>query len=343
MSAPDSRANKKEIPNKTDGSGSNLSNPMQPHEPTEMRDDNLSQQMTVPQPLVKENSTILCIPAYNEEKEIGAIILKSKPYVDQILVCDDGSEDHMRQIAEGLGATVIRHETSLGRLAAIRTLLERSLELDPATMLILDVNPAYDAAEIPKIISPINSGEADIVFGTTGATSDEGNLHSIFMAFSRKSLKVFTSNLPFIVEFKSRIIGLASSNGLKYKEVQIKPREDALKEANLNVPKEVEPESPTNITSQHQKIEEASRSDVGILQRIINTLSDKTLLLFRLTGLLLLAIGFIAGVYLIRTFLSLQYLSLPATLIMVIGIISGLFLFLTSVILSALSRLKPSA
>ena len=59
------------------------------------------------------------IPAYNEEKNIAGIITKLKKYTDKIIVCDDGSSDLTREIAEGLGATVISHETNKGYGAAI--------------------------------------------------------------------------------------------------------------------------------------------------------------------------------------------------------------------------------
>ena len=40
------------------------------------------------------------IPAYNEEKNLAKIIVKLKKMVDQILVCDDGSNDSTCAIAE---------------------------------------------------------------------------------------------------------------------------------------------------------------------------------------------------------------------------------------------------
>ena len=158
---------KKRIPKKSKDSLSGSPNPPQPIPPIETVNETLtlSQLMPSSQQPIKPISNILCVPAYNDEKEIGPIIIKSRPYVDRILVCDDGSDDLTGQIAEGLGATVIRHETRLGRAAALRTLLEHALELDPVLALIMDVNPLYEASEIPKIISPLNLKEADVVVG----------------------------------------------------------------------------------------------------------------------------------------------------------------------------------
>ena len=44
--------------------------------------------MSIYSPLV-----VACIPAYNEERSIGAVVLQSKKYVDRVVVCDDGSGD----------------------------------------------------------------------------------------------------------------------------------------------------------------------------------------------------------------------------------------------------------
>jgi hypothetical protein len=340
---------KKPIPKESKDSVNVSPNSSQLIETTETKNEavNLSQQIHSPQPLAKKISTILCIPAYNEEKEIGPLIIKSKRYVDQILVCDDASEDLMGQIAEGLGATVIRHETSLGRAAAIRTLFERSLELDPALILIMDVNPRYESSEIPKIVSPINSGETDIVFGmpqiNRSETKDEDDLQSIFMAFSRKSLNAFISAPPEVIETHSRIVGVALGNDLNLKEVQIEIKKEAINESDLETPITKASESPTNIVQQRSNIGEIPNNEGGISQRFIRALSSKSILFFGVPGLVLLAIGILAGAYTLTTFLNSSYLSLPAAIIMLMGVVSGLFLCTTSVILAAFSRLKTIA
>jgi len=53
---------------------------------------------------------IACIPAYNEERNIASVIVQLKNYVNEIIVCDDGSTDLTYEIATNLGATVIKHE-----------------------------------------------------------------------------------------------------------------------------------------------------------------------------------------------------------------------------------------
>ena len=54
-------------------------------------------------------TTLLCIPAFNEENVIGDVVKKSLEFVDHVVVYDDGSSDKTSEIAENAGAYVIRN------------------------------------------------------------------------------------------------------------------------------------------------------------------------------------------------------------------------------------------
>ena len=36
---------------------------------------------------------IACIPAFNEERMIGSVVVRAMKYVDGVVVCDEGSRD----------------------------------------------------------------------------------------------------------------------------------------------------------------------------------------------------------------------------------------------------------
>ncbi|MEM2929056.1 MAG: glycosyltransferase [Nitrososphaerota archaeon] len=60
--------------------------------------------------MFKKPYIIACIPAYNEEETIAKVIIKTQKYVDKVIVCDDGGKDMTAEIAEKMGAIVIKHE-----------------------------------------------------------------------------------------------------------------------------------------------------------------------------------------------------------------------------------------
>jgi len=94
-----------------------------------------------------ENSrpfVIAAIPAYNEEKTIARVILKTQRFVDKVVVCDDGSGDLTTEIAERLGAIVVRHERNLGKGVAIKSLFGKALELDADVVVTLDADGQND-------------------------------------------------------------------------------------------------------------------------------------------------------------------------------------------------------
>jgi glycosyltransferase involved in cell wall biosynthesis len=81
---------------------------------------------------------IACIPAYNEEKTIAKVIIKTQKYVDKVIVCDDGSKDMTSEIAERLGAIVIKHERNMGKGEALRNLFKKAIELNADIVITLD-------------------------------------------------------------------------------------------------------------------------------------------------------------------------------------------------------------
>jgi len=115
---------------------------------------------------LKRPVVVACIPAYNEEDTIGSVIRKALKHVDVVIVCDDGSTDLTNLRAREAGAFVIRHEKNMGYGAALKTLFDAARAINPDIMIILDGDGQHDPDDIPSLIKPILSGEADIVVGS---------------------------------------------------------------------------------------------------------------------------------------------------------------------------------
>ena len=60
----------------------------------------------------KHPFVVACIPAFNDEHYVASVL-------DRVIVCDDGSVDLTGEIAEAMGATVVRHDRNLGYGAAL--------------------------------------------------------------------------------------------------------------------------------------------------------------------------------------------------------------------------------
>ena len=110
--------------------------------------------------------TIIGIPAYNEEKNIAKIIINSKEFADQIIVCDDGSTDSTVAIAESLDAIVIKHPKNLGYGSAIHSIFLKAKEINADILVTVDADGQHRTQDITKVIEPIKKGDADLIIGS---------------------------------------------------------------------------------------------------------------------------------------------------------------------------------
>jgi len=62
---------------------------------------------------------VALVPAFNEERYVASVLVRLMKVVDRVIVCDDGSVDLTEEIAEAMGATVVRHGSDLGYWAAL--------------------------------------------------------------------------------------------------------------------------------------------------------------------------------------------------------------------------------
>src|SRR5919107_3118496 len=110
---------------------------------------------------------LVCIPAYNESKTIGDIILKAKNYATEIIVYDDGSTDNTYEIAKAAGANnVIRNPENSGYGVAIRTLFQAAKERNADIMVTIDSDGQHNPDQIPDLIKPIIEENFEMVAGS---------------------------------------------------------------------------------------------------------------------------------------------------------------------------------
>ena len=283
------------------------------------------------------------IPAYNEEKYIAKVILKTKKYVDEVIVVNDGSTDMTAEIARALGATVIDHPKNLGYGAALRTIFLEAKKRNPDTLVILDADDQHDPDEIPKLVEPILRGEADIVIGSrflgktqqplwrrigvkiiTWLTKKTHKLpkhvtdaQSGYRAYSRRAIQLITpedSDMGASID----ILYQAIKHNLRIAEVPITVRYH-------------------EESSSQNPLTHASR----VIMRIVGIIVEKHPLLYLgLPGVVLTLIGIGAATYVVWIFNQTRYFSVPITLIAIAFTFIGIMLAVTSVILYAIARVR---
>jgi glycosyltransferase involved in cell wall biosynthesis len=131
---------------------------------------------------------IVCIPAYNESKNIANIVQKARIYATEVVVCDDGSTDNTAQIARSVGATVVRHPINRGYGAAITTLFQITKEKSPDVMITLDSDGQHDPDKIPDVILPILNDGFDIAIGSRFLNQKDQNTIPGYRSFGIRTI-----------------------------------------------------------------------------------------------------------------------------------------------------------
>ncbi len=108
------------------------------------------------------------IPCYNEQGTIASLIamVQASPWVQEIIVVDDGSQDKSREILEAISdpqVRVIMHTVNQGKGAALRTGFSHATS---EFVIVQDADLEYDPSEYPLVLEPLLDNRADVVFGS---------------------------------------------------------------------------------------------------------------------------------------------------------------------------------
>ena len=121
------------------------------------------------------------MPVYNEGSTIREIIRRvvKLPIDKELIIVDDGSSDETLRVLRGIsepGIRILFHGRNRGKGAAIRTGLE---EATGEFTIIQDADLEYDPQDYLLLLTPILSGEAEVVYGSRfrGEYKDFSSLH----------------------------------------------------------------------------------------------------------------------------------------------------------------------
>jgi glycosyltransferase involved in cell wall biosynthesis len=282
---------------------------------------------------------VACIPAFNEEKTIGRVIIQAQKKVDEVIVCDDGSDDMTGEIAGRLGAIVLRHEKNRGYGYALRSLFRRSRMLDADIMVTLDADGQHDPNVIPDLIRPIVEGKADVVIGSR-FLGDKSHIpayrrlginiltrvqrinpefgitdsQSGFRAYSKRALTVIEPT-EMGMGAGAELVMKACDNNLIIKEVPVLVRYDV--------------EDPSSLNAVSHAFE--------VIASIIKHSSIRhPLLFYGLPGLLLTLTGLGFGFWALNIFANEKFFATSIVLLAIGSLTVGLLLSMTGIILFTL-------
>lgn len=105
------------------------------------------------------------IPALNEEETISDVLKGIRPYVDEVILVDDGSTDKTAEIAQRENVTVLSNGKNVGYEQSIDRGFALGVARGATILLTFDGDGQHNPKDIPGIIEPILKGEADVVVG----------------------------------------------------------------------------------------------------------------------------------------------------------------------------------
>ena len=138
--------------------------------------------VTQEQPIGTDRLAVI-VPVYNEERTVAELLrrLEAQPCVSQIIIVDDGSTDRTWEelepwraqasfeltdtdrTSDSMSVIVVQHGKNCGKGRAIRTGLDR---VTCSHVIIQDADLEYDPADILKLWEVMQSGTADVVYGS---------------------------------------------------------------------------------------------------------------------------------------------------------------------------------
>ena len=282
--------------------------------------------------------TIVGMPAYNEAKYIGSLVLQAQQYADGVLVVDDGSSDHTARVAELAGAIVVRHVGNKGYGSAIQTLLAEAKKQNADILVIIDADSQHNPEEIPSLVQAISEG-SDVVIGSREMQSNTiapyrrfgqrvlsrltyvasrqklSDTESGFRAYSRKALATLELKEKGMA-VSSEIVSEAAAKGLKVTEVPI-----------------------SVIYTKDGSTMNPIRHGFGVLNRITVMISERRpLLFFGLFGGIFLVLGIAAGVIVTQSYFASRVLATGTALVSMLLVNVGLLSIFTGVILNVLVK-----
>jgi len=282
---------------------------------------------------------IVGMPAYNEGKYIGSLVLQARQYADEVIVVDDGSVDLTAEIAELAGATVVRHSENSGYGAAIQSIFAEFQKRDAELLVIFDADAQHNPAEISSLVKPLSEGY-DIVIGSRIEQKKEIPLYRrIGQRFLSRLTRVASKKTVYDTESGFRAYSRKAIDMLELKEKGMAISAEivaAAADKGLSIA-----EVPISITySEDSSTLHPVKHGLSVMNRIMVMISERRpLLVFGTVGVISLVFGIAAGFIVVFSFYSYGgVLATGTALISMLLVTIGILCISTGMILSVLVK-----
>ena len=278
---------------------------------------------------------VIGIPAYNEEKNIASVLIKLKKISQDIIVCNDGSNDLTGKIAKELGAIVIEHKKNLGYGSAIKSIFLKAHEINADVLVTFDADGQHRIEDINTILEPIKNNSADIVIGSRFLNNNQeiptyrkmGIKAITKLTNVTGGTKITDSQSGFRAYNKrilDKIIPQESGMGIST-EILIKAQKADFKI--IEVPITILYDGDT---STHNPISHGSSVILSTLKYVA---IERPLVFYGIPGIIFLLIGLAFGIWTIQIYSDEGQVITNIALVGVSGVIMGTILMLTATIL----------
>jgi glycosyltransferase involved in cell wall biosynthesis len=288
-------------------------------------------------------NTLAIIPCYNEEVTIGSIVLKTKNYVDEVLVVNDGSTDETKIIAEKAGAVVITLNKNKGKSKAIVTGFKYAIKNKFDYVVTIDGDGQHNPNEIPEILKLLIDDGFDISIGLRSGNDTEmpfwrkigkrvldyatsfGNGGYLtdsqcgFRAFNKKSIKAL------IPKINGNAFSVESEELIKAHELNLKVAH-------------------TNVSCKYKNLKTSTKDPAShgfsVLSYVIWLVAERRPLLFiGVPGFIMVIIGLSLGIHTLQFYFQTKTFLLSYAIIVSIFLIIGTLAMFIGLILNIIPHM----